>query len=196
MVNKMIEDLTVYASAKLISFEEFKERLFMFMNRFKDAMSTDANKINDLERALSFLNDDYKDLTLLHNGKFECNNSIFQMGQVFDELKDILTFQLEQKKIQLNIKFKDLKDHSEICSDKRRIMQVILNLLKNAIKFTEANGKIQITVRRIRGKGIKATRKNLLHPKLAELHGRQDMLEVSIRDNGAGVLENDLSRLF
>jgi CheY-like chemotaxis protein len=62
-----------------------------------------------------------------------------------------------------------------IWADERRLKQMIVNLLSNAVKFTPENGKIGL-----------------------EVHGNRNENEVMITvwDNGIGMQEKDLSRLF
>lgn len=100
------------------------------------------------------------------------------------------------KKIQISTNFKNLANTTPIRCDKRRIMQVLNNLLTNAIKFTPQKGKIHITIRLIPGKSNKARRKGLLHPQLAPYHGTSNMLEVSVRDKGVGIHRNCMEQLF
>lgn len=67
----------------------------------------------------------------------------------------------------------DLEDAGEICVDGRRIIQVLSNLLDNAIKFTPDEGCIQVRVYRKDGKLI-----------------------TEVRDTGIGIAQEDLPRLF
>jgi signal transduction histidine kinase/ActR/RegA family two-component response regulator len=60
-------------------------------------------------------------------------------------------------------------------ADERRLKQMIVNLLGNAVKFTPENGRIGL-----------------------EVHGEQDANKITITvwDNGIGIREDDLARLF
>ena len=132
----------------------------------------------------------------LRKGNFEHNNTIFQVRQPIEEVINILEFKSKNKQIEITTNYANLKDTMPICCDKQRIMQVTLNLLSNAVKFTPLKGKIHIKIRHIRGKGVKAVKKGLLHPQLTACHGSSNMLEVSVWDNGVGIHQNNMNRLF
>ncbi len=61
-----------------------------------------------------------------------------------------------------------------VFADQRRMHQVLLNLIENALKFTEANGKIEINM----------------------LHRTNQWVEVGIIDNGPGIPEEEQQRIF
>lgn len=63
-------------------------------------------------------------------------------------------------------------------TDVRRIQQVILNLLTNAVKFTEREGEIKVMV------------------DLITTETRKTSLRISVTDNGLGIKEENQSKLF
>ncbi len=65
-------------------------------------------------------------------------------------------------------------DLPAVFADQRRMHQVLLNLIENALKFTESGGKIKITM----------------------LHRTNQWVEVSICDNGPGIPEQEQQRIF
>ncbi len=68
----------------------------------------------------------------------------------------------------------DLPDEEiSICADKEKVRVVLDNLISNAVKFTPAGGRVQVTLSR-RGDGV----------------------EVSVADTGAGIPPQDLERIF
>jgi PAS domain S-box-containing protein len=82
--------------------------------------------------------------------------------------------QLAQKKNQeINLNIEDAV--RMIWADERRLKQMIVNLLSNAVKFTPENGQLGLDV-----------------------HGNDKMglIEISVWDNGIGIQEVDLARLF
>jgi signal transduction histidine kinase len=66
-------------------------------------------------------------------------------------------------------------------ADEDRIIQVLTNLIGNAIKFTREGGEILITAKLLEGK---------------RSEDRRDFIHISVSDTGIGISEEDLSRIF
>ncbi len=85
---------------------------------------------------------------------------------------------LELEKLWLNRKIKintDIpSDLPPVFADQRRMMQVLLNLIENALKFSEDEGEIFITM----------------------LHRTNQWVEVIVRDNGPGIPPEEQQRIF
>ena len=85
---------------------------------------------------------------------------------------------LELEKLWLNRKIKintDIpSDLPSVFADQRRMMQVLLNLIENALKFSEDGGEIFITM----------------------LHRTNQWVEVIVRDNGPGIPPEEQQRIF
>ena len=82
--------------------------------------------------------------------------------------------QLAQKKNQ-DVKLAIDAEIGLMWADERRLKQMMVNLLSNAVKFTPENGEIGLEVHRDRV---------------------EDKVTIDVWDNGIGISENDLSRLF
>jgi PAS domain S-box-containing protein len=82
--------------------------------------------------------------------------------------------QLAQKKNQ-DITLEIDSDVGLMWADERRLKQMIVNLLSNAVKFTPQNGTIGLDIRGYRDENI---------------------VELSVWDNGIGISDDDLSHLF
>ncbi|MCR4875788.1 MAG: HAMP domain-containing protein [Clostridiales bacterium] len=78
---------------------------------------------------------------------------------------------LDRKEIEVECDFR--ADPCMVRADQERIEQVVINLLDNAIRFTEEKGKIRLTT---------------------EI--REHLAEITIWDDGASVPEEDRSRIF
>ncbi|MEO1100925.1 MAG: PAS domain-containing sensor histidine kinase [Pseudomonadota bacterium] len=76
----------------------------------------------------------------------------------------------DEKDVELTLRHDE--DLPEIPADHRAVRQMVLNLVSNAIKFTDSGGSIMVGV-----------------------HRRDGEVEVSVRDTGIGIPKEDLPRL-
>lgn len=91
----------------------------------------------------------------------------------------LLNGQAERKNITLET---SIGYKTTVFSDEKMLQTVIRNLLSNAIKFTDEGGSIQITAREIDADST--TKQN------------NPLVEISVIDNGIGISEEDISKLF
>ncbi|MGE0339390.1 MAG: ATP-binding protein [Xanthobacteraceae bacterium] len=110
------------------------------------------------------------DMSRIEAGHFEIVTEPFAVRPLIENCRNMLSLRAEQAGIQL---FADVAaDLPEINADPRAFRQVVINLVSNAIKFTEAGGKVDVTARAAGG-----------------------MLELIVADTGVGIPEADLARL-
>ncbi|MFA6403539.1 MAG: two-component regulator propeller domain-containing protein [Salinivirgaceae bacterium] len=93
--------------------------------------------INSSGHTLLNLIDDIIDIAKIESGQITLHNSTFSLMSLFEELHSIYTKKITEDNPNLNLYIDSLKD-IVINSDKLRIKQVMINLLDNAIKFTES----------------------------------------------------------
>lgn len=77
---------------------------------------------------------DILDLSKIEAGTLEFVPSDFNLNEVLREIEQTSLLKINRDKVELS--FTDSLPHCRIHTDKNRLMQVILNLLNNAIKFT------------------------------------------------------------
>ncbi|MEA4894119.1 MAG: ATP-binding protein [Oscillospiraceae bacterium] len=80
---------------------------------------------------------------------------------------------LEAQKHSHNFTLELKTDIPDIVGDKARLEQVLINMVSNAIKYTRDGGNISITAGR-----------------------KDDVVWISVRDNGIGIPEEDVSKVF
>lgn len=118
------------------------------------------------EMASSFL-----DLARLESGRTQFNLSEFDPGVLLEECAGIVQPKVEDLHLSLDVQISS--DLPTIEADRDKIKQVILNLLSNAYKYNKAGGAITLKA------------------------GKTDAgLEISVRDTGRGIAEEDLDHLF
>jgi signal transduction histidine kinase len=99
--------------------------------------------------------DDILDLSQVEAGILSLKIAPFQLNELFDDLADQLRMKISNQKKNIDIIIqKERKDgDSLICTDKNRLLQLLLNLSDNAVKFT-MEGSITISYRMDEDKGI------------------------------------------
>ncbi len=100
-----------------------------------------------LEFLESFIND-LIDLRKLRDGKFALAKEPIDFASIISSVCDIFKHQARAKNIEISTQFRhtsldSLKVFPILIGDKQRLKQILINLIKNALKFTHA-GKIEI----------------------------------------------------
>lgn len=119
---------------------------------------------------------DVLDYSKLQSGKLELHKERFNISDCVDQVVDLMKPTSSNKKLELMSDI-DPTLPLEIVSDERRLKQVLLNLVNNAVKFTE-NGEVVVK---------------------AELVNREaDFVQIrfSVRDTGIGIDQTAAGDLF
>ena len=82
------------------------------------------------------------DISKIEAGKLILFKQEFSLDEIFDEIVKENKFKADEKRIQLEI-IKKTSNMGNVISDQIRIKQVLINLVDNAIKFTDA-GKVSV----------------------------------------------------
>lgn len=139
------------------------------------------NKIDKSTQNLMRIVDDILEMVDIQNGKFKLNKEKMDLHQVCDNVKEYFDTQAKKKKITLEVK--DMVSHGNVIGDVKRIHQVMINLVENALKYTLKGGKIVISMEEISE---------------TEYQKADDEICVcfSIRDNGIGISDENLEKIF
>ena len=123
-------------------------------------------------RHLLQLINDVLDLAKVEAGRVDIAPQEVDLVRVAAEVKDILRGLAVEKRVEITLEVAAGLD--DVVTDPRLLKQVLYNYLSNAIKFTSEGGQIQLEI-------------------AASPPG---YFTVSVRDNGIGILAEDISRLF
>ncbi len=149
-------------------------------------MSPDQQECADTIRtsadALLSLINDLLDFSKLEAGRMELERLVFEPREVVESVLDLLGDHARKKGIELGVAFDgDVPELVE--GDPNRLRQVLLNLVGNAIKFTE-QGSVSVVLQRDRGRDA------------SEVAGAGCTLRCAITDTGIGISREGISRLF
>jgi cell cycle sensor histidine kinase DivJ len=89
---------------------------------------------------------DILDMSKIEAGKYDIVTEPFDLAHVLPQCCAMMRGQAEQKEIAISIA--QLKDLPEITADERAIRQILINLISNAVKFTEKGGRVMVSARR------------------------------------------------
>ncbi len=135
---------------------------------------------------LSLLND-ILDFSKIEAGKLQLDEKDFNLYTTLDGIIKSLSVQADRKGLDLHCRI-DQGIPAELRGDNVRLRQIIINLVGNAIKFTD-RGRIAVNVeRRASGNG----NKDIEIPG----EGRSILLHFSISDTGIGIPEDKLRSIF
>ena len=99
--------------------------------------------IQNSGRALLVILNEILDFSSLEAGKIKIINEPFDIYHCVDEVHHLFLTPMQEKGLDLKLKYDDLPEY--IVGDKGRIRQVVINLLNNAMKFTD-EGAISLEV--------------------------------------------------
>ena len=134
------------------------------------------NKIQGASNSLLRIINDILDFSRIESGKLEIEQLPFDLDQVFEDIAALLAESAAQKSIELVFDVDDCVKQSYV-GDPLRLEQILINLIGNAIKFSE-RGTITL---RVRNEMIKATTARI---------------SFSVIDQGIGLSSEQQVRLF
>ena len=112
-----------------------------------DDQRTMIETINRSGELLFSLINNILDFSKIEAGKLELNQASFDLSQLLDDVYSLFVEQTQQKGLQLSCKIA-AEGSTMVYGDADRLLQVLINLVGNAIKFTK-HGRIEIKIRRV-----------------------------------------------
>lgn len=99
--------------------------------------------VNDEVSRLSMLVNDLLDISSLESGKFNLEMTQLDINEIITVCAIKLENKIKSKNMDVDIVFDNRREYC--IGDRERLIQVVINLLENAIKYGNQNGKIEIT---------------------------------------------------
>jgi len=161
---------------------EFKTPLFTIQGYIQSLLDDDLDDKElirkFLEKAdknierLSVLVSDLDEISKLESGQIKINESSFLVSSLVNEIIDSFSDRLKKSNIKIVFKKEGLFK-TTVFADVNKVRQVFNNLIDNAIKYAKVDGTIKITCFEM-----------------------DDRILVEVTDNGIGIGEQHLSRVF
>ncbi|KAL6847484.1 hypothetical protein ACP4OV_023337 [Aristida adscensionis] len=140
---------------------------------------------------LASLINDVLDLSKLEDGSLELDFKEFNLHAVFNEVMSFIKPIAAIKKLSVSAMLSPDLPLSAI-GDEKRLMQTILNICGNAVKFTK-DGHISLLASIVKSDSLKDLRTTEFHPVASDAHF---YLKVQVKDTGCGISPQDLPHVF
>ncbi|WP_414431968.1 ATP-binding protein [Alcanivorax sp. IL2] len=123
--------------------------------------------------ALLALINDVLDLSRIEAGQLHNEQRLFSVTELLDEVVDSLQLRAQEKQIDLGLNYLSAMPMT-VCGDAFRLRQILVNLVGNAVKFTE-EGQVQVR---------------------ASWSEVEQQLQVSVEDSGIGISDAEQQKIF
>lgn len=117
--------------------------------------------------------EDLMDVARIVSGKLVIEREVVNAGDLVSSSVETIKPTAGEKEISVNLLVDKTAKDKNISGDPNRLQQILLNLLTNAVKFTPAGGKIDVS-----------------------LSAADKLVEIKVKDNGAGISEDFLPFVF
>ena len=137
-----------------------------------------SKKIEKASQHLLGLINDVLDMSKIESGKTKLNNIDFSIYDVLDQVETMFRPQVNERKQNFSIKTFNIK-HKWLVGDSVRLLQILNNIVSNAIKYTNNGGTIKLTVDELKYNSKQFAR-----------------LRFVVEDNGVGISKDYIDKIF
>ena len=127
--------------------------------------------LNSGRHLLQLIND-VLDLSKVEAGKMELNPETFRLEKALAEVCAVARAIAQKKRIEIHTEV--AAELNSVTLDQQKFKQVLYNLISNAVKFSNAGGRVEIVAR----------------------SAGRDRFQIQVKDNGIGIRQEDFPRLF
>ena len=147
---------------------------FLQMEQNGELNSSQRDQVNAICEASNHLNDligNILDLAMIEAGRMDLDISDVNLGSLIDEAVQIGVTSASDTEVVVTAEVD--KDLGMIRADEKRIRQILFNLMSNAMRFTDGDGKVVISAERM-----------------------GDSAKITVKDNGRGIPAEDQATRF
>ena len=130
---------------------------------------------NSADSLLNLIND-ILDFSRIEAGKLDLHEDEFDLGRLVEDAAELLAPSAHDKGLELLCSI-DARARIHVGGDRGRLRQVIVNLLSNAVRFTD-EGEV------------------LIQARVRRSYGEHVVVRFSVTDTGIGIAEDNVGRLF
>jgi len=145
--------------------------------KLTDEQKEFVSMIRESSNNLTVIVNDVLDVSKMNADKMELESIAFDIFRKIESSVGMFVAKMDTKEIDLNL-FIDPRIPQSLIGDPTRLSQVIINLVSNAVKFTDANGKIGVYAEYLKQDDHDIT------------------FKISVSDSGIGLTKEQQSRIF
>lgn len=134
-----------------------------------------ALNIREAGESLVSIINDILDISKIESGKMEIHRAGYQLHQLISDVVNVIVTRIEKNKIRLLVDI-DPEIPEFLLGDEIKVRQVLVNLLNNAVKYTES-GYVRLTLDYCR-------------------EGETVVLSGAVEDTGIGMTEEEMEHIF
>lgn len=135
-----------------------------------------AEDIQNASKMLLSLVNDILDVSQMEMDKMSILEHPYSSAELIKNVVNMMKIQINEKNLELQLDIDD-RIPSTLLGDRKRIQQILINLMSNAVKYT-ANGTITLGIR------------------VEEKQSEQILLRITVKDTGIGIRKENLSSLY
>ena len=138
---------------------------------------------------------DVLNLSKIEAGKLQLDIMPCELSPLLEEIAASLKETAKSSGVELDMQCL-MSDSPTVEFDARKVKQILLNLISNAIKFSPQGGRVLLNARKADMDYLRRTRPELVK-ELDELNGaNMDYVQLSVCDSGIGIKPEDMGNLF
>jgi Signal transduction histidine kinase len=194
-----IDALNKSVIAALKSEEQANKAINEFLSRTSHEIRTPMNAIIGLselaidntgdETVISYLEkikssghyllgiiNDILDINKIEGGQIVLHPKRLSLAELMENVNNIIRPLAEEKGVDYSAEYSNIEYYYTV-ADQMRLQQIIINLLNNAVKFTEEGGKVELNISQI-------------------IESENLFAKIAVKDNGCGMSDKFMLKLF